>query len=196
LFHAVDSAYARHDLARLHQGDILRDLKIIERAEASSAGVEIAERQLPYCIVLTQDCDLEQDHGNRLNQNVESEDKYLQSVLLCPAYPAESLRQGTHLNDLKLRMMRFSSKPWGLVKNNNNPRYHFLNSEIEIQVPELVLDFKHYFTISRGMITSDIIELHYLATLAALFRENVSARFANYLSRIGLPNISPQQIEG
>jgi hypothetical protein len=55
-------------------------------------------------MVLTQDCDLEQDAAARVASTKKDEDKFLQSVLLCPAYQSEALRKGEHLRELDLVM--------------------------------------------------------------------------------------------
>lgn len=61
----IDVAYVRHDRERLYQGDILRDFSIVEWATEKEGAVEIHDRHLPYSVVITQDCDLEQDLHNR-----------------------------------------------------------------------------------------------------------------------------------
>jgi hypothetical protein len=38
-------------------------------------------------------------------------------------------------------------------------------------------------------------EKHYICTVSELFREKISQRFANYLSRIGLPETKQKKIE-
>ena len=79
-----------------------------------------------------------------------------------------------------------SNTKWNFIKNNQDPRYHFLRKDLDLQVPELVIDFKHYYTIPRDFLYEKI-EHHYLGTMSELFREFLSQRFAFYLSRIGLP---------
>lgn len=57
-----------------------------------------------------------------------------------------------------------------------------------LQLPELVIDFKHYYAIPRDTLFRMYPE-HYLVTINQLFRESLSQRFSNYLSRIGLPEL-------
>ena len=53
---------------------------------------------------------------------------------------------------------------------------------------EYVIDFKHYFTINvEQAIKYKSNKDKFQFTLDKLFKESVSQRFANYLSRIGLP---------
>jgi hypothetical protein len=137
---------------RYRQGDIIRDLTVVEWAEVLEDAIEITERQLPYAVVLSQECDLEHDFNNRSNTAAPTMDKFLPTILLCPAYPAAQLREGTHLEALKLKMQKIPSEQWKGVKQHNNYRYHLLSEDQDFQLPELVLDFKHFFTIPRAVI--------------------------------------------
>jgi hypothetical protein len=56
-------------------------------------------------------------------------------------------------------------------------------------LPDLVIEFKQYYTIPTHILYR-FYENHFVGSLKPLFRENISHRFAFYLSRIGLPNIS------
>ena len=195
-----NSPYCKSNLGRLSQGDILRDVVIYEWAGPTSADGskeqegdtdEVRYRLIPYVIVLTQECDLEQDLSNRRNDKRDNDDKFLQSILLAPAYLATDFKAGTHLEkDLKLRMQKFNSTNWPRVTKNHEYRYHRLPGELNLQIPELVIDFKHYCTLPRFVVDDEYMTQHYLASISPLFRENLSVRFAQYLSRIGLPETS------
>lgn len=187
---AVDALYFRSDSARCEQGDIFRDIKLIEWAEEEADELKLAERTLQYCVLLSQDCDLEHDYNNRSETAPAKNDKFLHSLLLCPAYPAIDFRAGDHLKQLELKMESFNSARWALIEQNNNARYHYLPEDGDRQVPPLVLDFKHYLTAPRDVFYRQNFQDHYLATMNILYRENLSGRFAHYLSRIGLPDMA------
>lgn len=191
----IDSFYVISESARFCQGDILRDITIVEWAEEVEDAppeerFQITDRHIPYVVLLTQDCDLEQDHVNRAKASSDTQDKFLQSILVCPAYGVDDFRQGKHLEKLELQMQSFSQKNFDKIKRNQIYRYHYLPANRDLQVPELVVDFKHYFTGPRDRIYDDYRSEHYLATLQILFRDELSSRFAHYLSRIGLPELS------
>ena len=185
---AIKSRYVLHAHKRLCQGDVLRDVALLEATADENGDLDSTERFLPYVIVLTQDCDLEQDEQARSAPQKPNDDKFLQSVLLCPAYQSLKVRHGTHLEQLNLKMHSFNSANWNLLKQNNMHRYHFLPEEAALQLPEAVLDFKQYFTSPREFFCARY-KTHYVATLGPLFREALSQRFAQYLSRIGLPEL-------
>ena len=57
-----------------------------------------------------------------------------------------------------------------------------------MQIPDLILDFKHYLTVPFDLL-SRFHGTCYLASVSELFREDLSVRFASYLSRVGLPEL-------
>jgi hypothetical protein len=185
------SQYAIDHLNRYRQGDILRDLRIVEWAEIVQDDLVITERQLPYAVILSQECDLEHDYNNHADDTRFKglKDKCLPTILVCPAYLATQLRTGEHLQNLGLKMQSLSSDQFKRLKQNNDSRYHYLAEEADLQLPELVVDFKHFFSIPRNVIYRDSVSSGYVCSIDDLFRENLSNRFANYISRIGLPEL-------
>jgi len=184
----IDKQYEKHNCERGCQGDIVRDVRILRVIDEN----KVEEIQLPYVILLSQDCDLEQS----INKGVSDEEgfpknnQYLPNVLILPAFTAESVRVGDHLKELfGITQDKISSDPWKKIKQNNTDRYHFLISHTSFQIPELVIDFKIYFSIEY----SEFIKFYdgggYLGTINELFRERLSQRFTNYLARIGLPEM-------
>ena len=183
----IDSIYIQKEDDRICQGDILRDYEYLEGVSIKEDEIKIEKRLIPYLIVLTQDCDLENDYDNHTNGNNDN-DKFLFSILVCPGYTAIDLKDGLHLEKLKLKMQHIDSKRWKIVQNNQNPRYHFLKGELIYQIPNIVIDFKHYYTIPRDDLYKNY-KNHCIGSINELFRESLSQRFAYYLSRVGLPLI-------
>jgi hypothetical protein len=194
-----DDRYLKHDLPRLCQGDILRDLELVEWGTVVGAEpqqrINLTKRALPYAVVLSQECDLYQDLQNRSDLGKQTQDKYLHSVLLGPAYPAQSLREGLHLETLQVKCERLNKDRWKAVLNNTDPRYHSLPAADALQIPDLVLDFKHFITAPRGILL-DLKKDAYIASLGQLFRDSLSQRFANFLARIALPDAEEEKQEG
>jgi hypothetical protein len=181
--------------ARPCQGAIYQNLITFLPESPPDPEPKFARWELPYAVALSQECDLLQDHNTRLKLKESAvvspdfkHDKLLPTILLCPAYPASSLHTGDHMKDLRWKMESYTSSQWSLIKQNNNSRYHYLVGWANLQVPELVIDFKHFFVMQTElMIDHDGDEAHYLARLGYLYREDLSHRFAAYLARIGLP---------
>lgn len=177
---------------KISQGDIFQKFHYVRWAELVEGGIlEEDFIEIPYFVVLTQSCDLEWDFKDRYKRSSEKRDKFIQSILVCPAYVAESFKGGQHLESQSLVMQDYHGKTWPLIKDNNNSRYHFLKKNEELGIPDLVIDFKQYYTIPTHILYK-FYKQHYVGSLMPLFREALSHRFAFYLSRIGLPDIKSQ----
>ncbi|MCO5250970.1 MAG: hypothetical protein M9949_06065 [Candidatus Kapabacteria bacterium] len=176
-------------IARLCQGDIIRDVELIEKAEILDTGLYISKIVFPYIIVLTQDCDLEQDYNNRTSKEVKNQDKHILSVIVAPLYNLAHVYNGEHLSELKLVMHNFndnSKTHKGFLEQNNNPRYHYMEFAQSVRIVNSVIDFKHYFTVNNEGLKEKKAS-NFVCKVSELYREQISLRFANYLSRIGLP---------
>ena len=184
-------------LDRISQGDIYKDVEYIESISEDGGYLEISKIVFPYVIVLTQDCDLNQDFTFR-NSSKLSEDKILVSALVAPLYNAENVYSGTHLSELGRKMREiniYKKKGKELTTdaknlfNNETPRYHYIEFEPDVSMVTSIVDFKHYLTLNTEYLYS-IKDTNFVCRVDDLFRERISQRFANYLSRIGLPVIS------
>jgi hypothetical protein len=176
----------RDALPRVCQGDIFRDIAVVESVVQNQENVEVRQVLFPLVIVLTQDCDLEQDYNVRADPNSETDDKKLFSALVAPLYNAEHVRSGEHLLDLGLRMQRIPTEGAKILRSNQTPRYHYLEFSDDVPIPPATIDFKHYFSVNLEYLRT-LKPTHFICRVAELYREDVSHRFASFLSRIGLP---------
>jgi hypothetical protein len=176
---------------RSPQGDILRQSDILHNI-STFVVTEIKDDQprgellkRTYSIVLTQDCDLEQDYKARFDGNVK-EDKMLFGVLLCGVYPEASVKAGTHREGAQ----SYGSKEWKPLERGGEPRYQHLG-----YVPQagltLVADFKDFFIVPGDYLYSSLKDIANptcrLAEINTPYREYIMQRFAWYIMRIGLP---------
>lgn len=175
---------------RIRQGDIFPKVRFIESYKETSGQFELTMFEFPHVVVLTQDCDLEQSTAARQKNLTEDKlavnDKHLISVIAAPLYNSELLFSGKHLNDIGIKTQIINSKLKAPIQSNQNPRYHYLEFPEEVPIPNSVIDFKHYFTVSLQILEERISER--ICGIDPLYRELVSQRFAGYLARIGLPN--------
>ena len=186
----MDSPYEGVSLERRPcQGAIYRNIKVrifggTQKTESPDKEAVWSEWDLPYAVTLSQECDL----FSHFRPSQGDNDKQLFSVLVCPAYLDDQFRNWVHLETLMRTMARQPSKPWDIIKQNKNPRYHYLASCPDLQVPSTVVDFKHFFTISVESLQDEYSSSEYfIARLKCPYREDISQRFASYLCRIGLP---------
>jgi len=121
-------------------------------------------------------------------QAKQNQDKWLVSVLVAPLYNAQHVYRGEHLSELDLTMRPISSNktPGEFLRNNQIPRYHYLEFASEVPLVASVIDFKHYFSLNAERLR-ERKQSSFVCMVSPLFREEISHRFAAYLSRIGLP---------
>lgn len=179
----VDQEYNK----RVCQGDIFKNIEYIEYTVEKEGEIEISKIIFPLIIILTQDCDLAQDHMFR-EEKKKTQDKYLLSSLVAPLYNVEHVLKGEHLSELGLAMQVFDSKTKiNNLRLNEIPRYHYLDFPSEIPIVPSVIDFKQYFT-ANIIYLSKIKKENFVCKVSELYREDISQRFASFLSRIGLPD--------
>ena len=174
--------------ARISQGDIFRDIDFKEYVSEKSGIIEVSKIVFPLVIVLSQDCDLEQDYKNRWSkQHIKNQDKWLISVLVAPIYNVEHVYEGEHLSELKMEMTKIKKNrsPGKNLRNNEVPRYHYLNFPDDVEIVSSVIDFKHYFSVNVNYLKI-IKKTNFICQVSVLYREEISHRFAFYLSRIGI----------
>lgn len=173
---------------RIRQGDVISDVDLVESFIEKNGYFETSLITYPLAIVLTQDCDLEQDSRcwSRRPSGKPNEDKFLVSILLAPIYNFEQVRLGQHLSRLERTTQIMGGEIRKSVMRNQNQRYHFLQFPESLQLVDSLIDFKHYFSVEPEYLRR-LRKRNYVTSLASIYREDVSQRFANYLSRIGLP---------
>lgn len=175
-------------LSRISQGDIFRDVECIEYAVEKRGVVEVSKIIFPLVVVLTQDCDLEQDFNGRVKKKQGNK---LLSVLVVPLYNAEHVFTGEHLSDLQITGTTINKKATEgkTLMQNERPRYHYIDFPVHVPVVASVADFKHYFSVQTAYLEK-IRPKNFVCRFDDLFREDLSQRFAAYLGRIGLPTIA------
>jgi len=180
----------KRKIYRVSQGDIVRDVEHIEYVAEKNGKIEISKINFPLVVVLTQDCDLEQDYKFRWSRyNAKTDDKLLLSVLVAPIYNAEHVYTGEQLTELGLKMGEINRKktPGKTLRNNETPRFHFLEFSNDIPIVPSIVDFKHYFS-SNVVYLKKLKSSKFVCQLSELYREDICQRFSSFMARIGLPN--------
>lgn len=186
---------------QIHQGDIFKNIPFYESFKESNYRFELSYLRFPFAVVLTQECDLQHNLKERKDINkpnkedIVKQDKYLLSLLCAPLYNAEHLFAGNHLRSLKIESELKNSDQRKYIKQNRDPRYHYIEFDDQtIKLVPLVIDFKHYFAVSLNILEEKVDQR--ICSIKPIFRELLTQRFSNFLSRIGLPepkNIPPQK---
>lgn len=176
---------------QLRQGEIITGL-IQYQLVLDSVGqpeLTIDEKIHPYAIILSQDCDLEQDFRIRNSDPAtQRETDKVSNVLFCEVVTAENMRGVANVTGI-------TTEIWKLIRQNKNDRYHFLEQVAAAQdatgagLPELGLNFKRYFTIPTAEVYRQL-EINIAqrrCRLISPYLEHLSDRYGNYLTRIALP---------
>lgn len=185
---ALISAKTKKLEQRISQSDIFHDVDVVEYIEEKSDGVVIHYLHLPLVMVLNQDCDLSSDNRDKQNAN-SNKDSRLLHIIVAPLFNFDEFKQGKHWNNIFDIGVAYrpDKTPAKKIMQNEDPRYHYLHFEEEFKkLPNLIVDFKHFFTVSSGYMYANLDKR--VCTLDDLYREKVSQRFAYYISRIGLPD--------
>jgi hypothetical protein len=174
--------------AELRQSEIISNIVQYFRNPAASLDtpedeVETLAIRHPYAVILSQDCDLLWDFDAKSKGGPPE----LNGVLLYEAAPADGIRAE---RDIKLDL-------WKPIRQNKNDRYQFLEAvppECDLSkegIPQLLIDFKRYFTISAQEIVRQISlrdnPARRRCCLQMPYREHLQFRAAQYLQRIVLP---------
>lgn len=170
-------------LERIGQGDIFQNITIIEDMHLVGSRILYDKITFPFVVCLNQECDLENDYNNK---GIRNKDSALLHLAIAPAFNFEDFLVGKHWGEI------FPSCATGkrddtrgkALRDNEVPRFHYLKFA-EQGMPELIIDFKHFFTINREVLYSNIDKR--MCSLDDLYREKISQRFSYYISRIGLP---------
>lgn len=175
---------------RLRQGDVIRDVDYFEYVKESDGDLTISMISFPSVVVLTQDCDLDQDNKFR-NEIQKPNDKWLISVLVAPLYNSNHVFTGEHLSEIGITSTQINrNKTDGkLIIQNKNPRYHYVEFPETIELVPSIVDFKHYFSVPVPILL-EYKKKNYVCSFSELNRADLSQRFASFLSRIGLPDVN------
>jgi hypothetical protein len=172
------------DGSRLRQGELLTDLVqfTLDLATIGQEQPGFFRTTHPFAIIVSQDCDLEQDFHLRTQDKASV--KRLPSVLFTQAFAAAELRPTVGGSDI-----------WKRVVQNKDERYHYLQmveptcDSQKAGLPALVADFKRYFTLPTEEVYHklEIGEVKRRCVLTSPYLEHVAIRFGFFLSRVALP---------
>ena len=172
---------------RLVSGLLIRDLPIL-----TNYSIKDSFKIFPYSILLTQACDIESHYKvlSMMGENpLEVNRQFISSVLLCPAFDEERFQKGEHLTEqFEVKLKTINSDQWNPIKNNRNIRFQFLQSN-ESKIPNLIIDFKQYFTVTFSYLESFYNGTHDKSfILNHMQLMNLSDRLAHYLQRVAIPD--------
>ena len=182
------TAKTRKPIDRISQCDIFQDITVVESIRIDGAEVEMKTIAFPYVICLNQDCDLNSDKRDKTINPDANKNCRLLHLIVAPLFIFDSFIEGTHWGGLfdptpSISIKRTEGQK---IMNNENPRYHYLHFDEESKLPNMIIDFKHFFTVSTEQLYGSLD--HRVCSVDELYREKICQRFAFFQSRIGLPD--------
>ena len=185
---SVITAKTKQPISRISQCDLFQDISIIENVKLVGNEMELKTITFPYLICLNQDCDLASDARDKENNNLTNKNCRLLHLIVAPVFNFVSFLEGTHwgeIFDASISINKNKTEGKKII-NNEDPRYHYLHFNEESKLPDMIIDFKHFFTISTDMLYGNIDKR--VCSIGELYREKICQRFAFFQSRIGLPD--------
>jgi hypothetical protein len=168
---------------RLRQGEILVGLIQVRQSVNSigSDAPQINEITHPFVVVMTQDCDLEQDSRLRTETGQGS----LVNVLFCEAMATTELKS----------KLPPGKDIWKRIVQNKDERYQCLEEVPAAQdtsqqgIPCLGCDLKRYFTVPTDEVYKrvELGQIMRRTRLITPYAEHLLHRFCNFQARIPLP---------
>jgi hypothetical protein len=195
----VPLSYEPSESGALRQGEVLGNVweywVPLTSPLDETIGAPVGKVQHELVIVLTADCDLDQDFNKRFTHEesdqrprisvLEPKDEELSYVLLCDLFLSSQLRL----------MVSAGRDIWKRITQNQDERYHtFAAPESEIvraeQSNDVIIDFKKTLAIRtaglyEGVGTQSVTRL---GVMAPIYLHDLMHRFYGFLSRVGLPD--------
>ncbi len=166
--------------ARLHQGEVVFECPVAKWKEAVPDLTDLrkaAEYQVADVVVMSQDCDLENDK--------------VPTVILCPADPLPAFK-GLWEKEMQSRSQNPTDRAWRKqiekISTGEVTNLSLLNDLPEdFGALKLIVDFKEVFSIPRAFLESLVQSREDRVMLSPPYREHLSQSFARFFMRVGLP---------
>jgi len=163
-------------------GMLIKNIPIL-----TSLDPKVPFKQLAFSVIMTQPCDISSHYKTVKSDKISRQ--ILTQILFCPAFEASHIFEGTHLQNTYDHLLpKIDEQVKKSITSRQNSRYYYLPSQG--QIPSLVVDFKHYFTLPISYIISFHSNFNDACfnILEDIVFAQLSDYFAHYLQRIGLPD--------
>lgn len=189
----TSKATKSHPIDQICQGDIFQNVKYSYIDSEDDEGVNVVEYEFPMAIIVSQACDviaMEEMVNNKAGKPA----KFMPSVLLCPIYDKTASKTGEHIKEAFTQFdLKVVEEPiyfrddLKVVDKDWHYRFHALTVEVEYEnvLENAIIDFKHYFTVPISYLVKHKNDR--LIHLDDLFAEQITLKFATYLSRVAIP---------
>lgn len=166
-------------------GLLLSDVLFYASPEAELPG---GFARFPYSLVLTQACDIEsyykmrgqQDDNGRISRQI------IAQLILCPAFDEDKFKRGDHLvEQYNYHTEVLYGGDMRAIRKQGRERFHYLPSHVE-ELPNLVIDFKHYFTVPIIGAEMALKNVRKSYKLDHIYYTEIADRFAHFIQRVAI----------
>lgn len=178
------------------QGDVFKDIRYAYIDSEDNDNVQIVEFLFPMAVIISQACDVN-SMGEIVAEQGGKSTKFMPSILMCPIYDVDVAKKTNHLEQAfkELDIRKLDGKDDYLLYRDDlkvagkdwHYRFHDLTISIDgaTVLEKAVIDFKHYFTVPASYLMKNRDKR--LFHLDDLFSEQITLKFATYLSRVAIP---------
>ena len=175
------------------QGDIYKNVRYSYIETEDDESVSIVEFEFPYAIIISQACDVIAME-EIIQKNKGKATKFMPSVLMCPIYDKTLAKRGQHIEDvftaLSINMeddSLYQKEDYKVAQRDWHYRFHALTICIDDEtiMENTIVDFKHYISLPMHYLIKHKTDRLY--HLDDLFAEQLTLKFATYLSRVAIP---------
>ena len=189
---------------QLCQGDIFSHVKYayIDNEEADI--VNVIEMEFPFAMIISQACDVIAMEKIVREKRGKST-KLMTSILMCPIIDGTMLKNGAYAEDFftEFQISKVTSKKdedrvydgkdKAIAERDWHYRFHLFKAYCyeagkskELLFDSMFFDFKQYFTVPITYLLKN--KKNRICTLEELYAEQITLKFATYLSRVAMPD--------
>lgn len=163
--------------------EILKNIaipKIMPRSTGGALQYSVESVELDYCIILSQDCDLERDYI----QYQADGGTELRHIILCELMECKPELDAKIAEKLSIKKSYLKAK----LPQNPVDRYGFLESGSS-ECPELLADFRLIYGVEPNFLYSQLSvdNAKRIIQLNSPYKEHFAQRFFFYQNRVALP---------
>ncbi len=177
------------------QGDVFSNVQYTYLDSEDNESADLVEYTFPMAIIISQACDVDA-MSKMIKDSFGKGTKFMPSLLMCPIYDKEEAKNlshlGTALKEMSIEGAKddhlFNSKENIVIDQDWHYRFHALkiaDRNGNIILDNAVIDFKHYFTVPPTYLYNN--RKNRLFHLDSLFAEQITLKFATFLSRVAIP---------
>lgn len=178
---------------KICQGDVYKNVRYNYIDAEDDNNVDVVEYEFPLAIIISQACDVIA-MDDIVSTGGGKPAKFMPSILMCPIYDKNVAKTGDHLtevfNELSLTFNKedvYHKDDYKIAERDWHYRFHALELTLNGSpvLSNAIIDFKHYFSVPLSYLARH--KKNRLYHLDDLFSEQLTLKFATYLSRVAIP---------